>query len=91
MKMKYLLIFFIFFYSTSETISQTCIINQLDLVLALDSSSIVGASNFELIKNSIIHMIYTLNIGSSNVRVGIVGFSSMKISSFLFFKNICFN
>ena len=86
MKMKYLLIFFIFFYSTSETISQTCTINQLDLVLALDSSSIVGASNFELIKNSIIHMIYTLNIGSSNVRVGIVGFSSMKISSFLFFK-----
>lgn len=85
-KMKYLLIFLICFYSTSKTISQACTIDQLDLVLALDSSSTVGDLNFEMIKNSIITMINSLNIGPSNVRVGIIGFSGMKISSFFFFK-----
>lgn len=47
----------------------------LDLVIAIDSSSSIGAANFNLAKDAIYKLVSNLNIGPSNAKVGIINYS----------------
>ena len=46
-----------------------------DIVFLVDESSSIGASNFAVVKQFLINVISSLNIGEDQVRVGLVTFS----------------
>lgn len=54
----------------------TCLQSSLDIVMVLDASGSVGATNFELAKNACVKMSENLNIGPTKVKVGVIVYSS---------------
>jgi uncharacterized protein YegL len=56
---------------------QKCDQSVLDVFLVVDSSSSIGAANFDLAKSAVVEMINQLNIiGSQKIRVGVINYST---------------
>ena len=63
----------IFMYVTG---CQTETVGGLDMVFILDASGSIGASNFGLMKRSVISIVSSLRIGPDNTRVAVIVFES---------------
>jgi hypothetical protein len=87
MNLKLIVFFFGILCLTKHSLSQLCAQVALDLVLAIDSSGSIGASNFNIAKSALVSMIDKLNIGPTKVRVGIINYSS----NFFKFKILIIN
>ena len=48
----------------------------MDIVFVVDDSGSIGATNFDLMKSFLSHLVGRLNISSGNTRVGLVTYSS---------------
>lgn len=57
-------------------------VNQRDLIFLLDGSLNVGKSNFPYVRDFVMSVINSLDVGSDGIRVGLVQFSDTPVTEF---------
>ncbi|XP_045649988.1 collagen alpha-3(VI) chain isoform X1 [Ursus americanus] len=57
-------------------------VNKRDIIFLLDGSSNVGKTNFPYVRDFVTNVVNSLDVGSDNIRVGLVQFSDTPVTEF---------
>uniref|UniRef100_A0A8C4LI49 Collagen alpha-3(VI) chain n=1 Tax=Equus asinus asinus TaxID=83772 RepID=A0A8C4LI49_EQUAS len=57
-------------------------VNKRDIIFLLDGSSNVGETNFPYVRDFVMNIVNSLDVGSDNIRVGLVQFSDTPVTEF---------
>ncbi|XP_051010255.1 collagen alpha-3(VI) chain-like isoform X3 [Acomys russatus] len=57
-------------------------INKRDIIFLLDGSDNVGKNNFPYVRDFVTNLVNSLDVGSDNIRVGLVQFSDTPVTEF---------
>ncbi|XP_010624428.1 collagen alpha-3(VI) chain isoform X2 [Fukomys damarensis] len=57
-------------------------VNKRDIIFLLDGSVNVGKSNFPYVRDFVMNLVNSLDVGSDNIRVGLVQFSDTPVTEF---------
>nr|XP_013012877.1 collagen alpha-3(VI) chain isoform X4 [Cavia porcellus] len=57
-------------------------INKRDIIFLLDGSVNVGKTNFPYVRDFVMNLVNSLDVGSDNIRVGLVQFSDTPVTEF---------
>ncbi|KAM7339691.1 hypothetical protein ACRRTK_000306 [Alexandromys fortis] len=57
-------------------------VNKRDIIFLLDGSDNVGESNFAYVRDFVTNLVNSLDVGSDNIRVGLVQFSDTAVTEF---------
>nr|XP_034377135.1 collagen alpha-3(VI) chain isoform X3 [Arvicanthis niloticus] len=57
-------------------------INKRDIIFLLDGSDNVGENNFPYVRDFVTNLVNSLDVGSDNIRVGLVQFSDTPVTEF---------
>uniref|UniRef100_A0A452F573 Collagen alpha-3(VI) chain n=1 Tax=Capra hircus TaxID=9925 RepID=A0A452F573_CAPHI len=57
-------------------------VNKRDIIFLLDGSSNVGKTNFPYVRDFVMNLVNSLDVGSDHIRVGLVQFSDTPVTEF---------
>uniref|UniRef100_E1BB91 Collagen alpha-3(VI) chain n=1 Tax=Bos taurus TaxID=9913 RepID=E1BB91_BOVIN len=57
-------------------------VNKRDIIFLLDGSSNVGETNFPYVRDFVMNLVNSLDVGSDHIRVGLVQFSDTPVTEF---------